>query len=202
MEHNGPRRPGRPRAFDHEQVVARAIRLFWSEGADVPLDSVTAATGLHKPSLYAAFGGKRGLYLEALDAYVAEARARMDEALAKTPFGDALRAFFEVDLDVFCGHEGVRGCFLISTASDAAGDDPQVRERVEAVFAGMRLSMLERVRQAIEVGDLPATIDPQAITDLIASTHIALSVEARAGRSRAELEAKVRRFLDIVNRVP
>jgi AcrR family transcriptional regulator len=164
----------------------------------VPLNAVTAATGLHKPSVYAAFGGKRGLYLAALDAYVAEAGARMSDVLSREPFRDALRAFFDVDLEFFCGRDGVRGCFLISTASDAASDDPQIRARVEKVFDGMRQAMRARVSQAIEAGDLRAATNADAITDLIAATHIALSVEARAGVSRRDLEGRVHRFLDFI----
>lgn len=197
MEQN-KRRPGRPPEFERGEVVARAMRLFWSKGADASLDAVTLATGLHKPSLYAAFGGKRGLYLEALDSYLAEAGARTSEALSRESFRDALGAFFGVDLEFFCGRKGVRGCFLMSTAIDAAADDPAVRGRVERVFSEMRAAMLARVKRAIAAGDLPPDVSPGVITELIASTHIALSIEARSGRPRSELEEKASRFVDFV----
>lgn len=197
MEQN-KRRPGRPPEFERGDVVARAMQLFWSKGADASLDLVTVATGLHKPSLYAAFGGKRGLYLEALDSYLAEAGARTSEALSRESFRDALGAFFGADLEFFCGREGVRGCFLISTAIDAAAGDPAVRERVERVFSEMRAAMLSRVERAIAAGDLPRDISPDVITELIASTHIALSIEARSARPRSELEEKASRFVDFV----
>lgn len=64
----------------------------------------------------------------------------------------------------------------------------------------MRRAMLKRVEQAVEAGDLPTNIDPQTSPTPFASTHIALSVEARAGTCRAELEEKVRRFLDFILR--
>jgi AcrR family transcriptional regulator len=198
MEQNNSRQRGRPRSYDRNEVVDRAMRLFWNRGADAPIDEVSRATGMHKPSLYAAFGGKRGLYLEALDSYVSQSRKQMGEALALEPLQHALETFFDVDLNIFCGTKGQRGCFLISTAIDAAAADPDVRGRVERVFAGMRSAILERIEQAIAAGDLRKDADPSMITDLVTSTHVSLSVEARAGISRKELERKVQRVLALI----
>jgi TetR/AcrR family transcriptional regulator, copper-responsive repressor len=198
MEQNSSKQRGRPRTYNRKEVVGRAMRLFWNVGADAPIDEVSRATGLHKPSLYAAFGGKRGLYIEALDSYIDQSRAQMSGALALDPLPRALETFFKVDLDIFCRTEGRRGCFLISTAVDAAADDPDVRERVERVFAGMRSTILARIERAVAAGDLSSAVDSSTIADLVTSTHVSLSVEARAGTSREELEDKVRRVLDLI----
>jgi AcrR family transcriptional regulator len=174
------------------------MRLFWRKGANAPLDALTEATGLHKPSLYGAFGGKRGLYLAALDAYLADSGSRMAKALSLEPLAAALRAFFDVDLDIFLGSGGQRGCFLMSTALDRAANDPDVRKRVDRAFVGMRSAILARVEKAVAAGDLPPSAERELITDLITSTHVSLSVEARAGRGRSELEAKVHRLLALL----
>src|SRR5439155_26569331 len=132
-------RRGRPPTYDRDAVVDRAQDLFWKEGAStVSLDALATATGLHKPSLYAAFGSKAGLYVAALDAYIERGAPDVSGALAKQPLRAALDAFFEADLDVFCGSDDKRGCFLIGTAIEAAAGSEAVRDRVETGFAGLR----------------------------------------------------------------
>jgi len=199
MVQKGPRKPGRPPAYERDDVVEKAQRLFWKDGAaGVSLDALSEATGLHKPSLYAAFGGKAGLYVAALDAYIERGAPDVQGAFARAPLRSALEAFYEADLDVFCGPEGRSGCFLVGTAIQAAADVPEVRSRVEAVFAGLRRLLRARLERAADEGDLAAAADVDALTEILFGTHIALSVEARSGARRAELREHYRRVLDFL----
>ena len=62
-----PKRRGRPRDYDRQAALQRATDAFWKSGySGTSLDSLTTATGMNPPSLYAAFGNKRALYLESL----------------------------------------------------------------------------------------------------------------------------------------
>jgi AcrR family transcriptional regulator len=196
MEQKVRRGPGRPRAYDRDEAVDKAQLLFWKEGAaGVSLDALSAATGLHKPSLYAAFGGKTGLYVAALDAYIERGAPDVQGAFARAPLRLALEAFFEADLDVFCGPAGKRGCFLVGTAIQAAAETPEVHARVQAVFAGLRRLLRARLERGVVEGDLPAGTDVDALTEILFGTHIALAVEARAGAERAELR---KRYLQVL----
>lgn len=191
MEQNPSRRRGRPPAYDRDAVVDKAQRLFWREGASgVSLDQLVGATGLHKPSLYGAFGGKEGLYVAALDAYIERGAPDVSGALARAPLAAALETFFEADLGVFCGSEGRRGCFLIGTAIEAAAGSEEVRARVEAVFAGLRRIIRARLARAVAEGDLPAGADLDALTEILFATHTSLAIEARAGVAREALRAR------------
>ena len=190
------RRRGRPRSFDERAVVDAAQAMFWKDGAGgVSLDQLSAATGLHKPSIYGAFGGRAGLYLAALDAYIDRGAPDVSAALAARPLSEALRAFYKADLDVFCAREHAPGCFLIGTAIDAAAESEEVRERVDTVFAGLRRTLSRRVEAGLADGDLPADADIEAITEIVFGTHIALAVAARSGCPRREL---TRRFESVV----
>lgn len=190
-EQKEPRRRGRPRGFDEREVVDKAQALFWKEGASgVSLDQLSAATGLHKPSLYAAFGGRAGLYMAALDAYIDRGAPDVSGALAAKPLTAALAAFYEADLDVFCSAEHAPGCFLIGTAIDAADGNEDVRGRVEMVFAALRQTLRRRVELALADGDLPANSDVEALTEIIFATHVALAVEARAGSPKGDLHKR------------
>jgi AcrR family transcriptional regulator len=199
MEQKGPRRPGRPPAFDRDEVIGKAQRLFWKDGAaGVSLDALCAATGLHKPSLYGAFGGKAGLYAAALDFYIEQGAPDVQGAFAGAPLRAALEAFFEADLDVFCaGGEG-RGCFLVGTAIQAAGEVPEVRSQVERVFASLRRLIRARLERGVAEGDLAPGPDLDSLTEILFGTHIALSVEARAGAPRAELRRHYSRVVDFI----
>ncbi|MEA3011294.1 MAG: TetR/AcrR family transcriptional regulator, copper-responsive repressor [Sphingomonadales bacterium] len=199
MEQKAPRRRGRPPAFDRESVVAKAQRVFWREGpAGASLDSLAEATGLHKPSLYAAFGGKSGLYSAALDAYIESGAPDVRQALARAPLRKALEAFFEADLDVFCGPEDRRGCFLIGTAIEAAAGDPAIRVRIDAVLTGLRRTLGARIASAAAEGEL-AVADVEAATEIVYATHVMLAVEARAGTARVELRKRLGRILDLLD---
>ena len=186
-----PRPRGRPRSFDERKVVEKAQLLFWKDGASgVSLDELSAATGLHKPSLYGAFGGRAGLYVAALDAYIERGAPDVSGALSAKPLSAALLAFYEADLDVFCAAQHAPGCFLIGTAIEAAAESEVVRERVDMVFAGLRRNLRRRVEAAVADGDLAAGTDVDAVTEIIFGTHVALAVEARAGARRGELKKR------------
>src|SRR6185369_10477201 len=75
-----PKRRGRPRAYEPEVALARALDVFWREGfAATSLDDLSAATGMNRPSLYGAFGDKRELYIKSYESYRDRARVRMAE---------------------------------------------------------------------------------------------------------------------------
>lgn len=198
-EQKEPRRRGRPRSFDEHAVIDKAQALFWKDGASgVSLDELSAATGVHKPSLYSAFGGRAGLYVAALDAYIDRGAPDVSGALAATPLTTALRAFYEADLEVFCAKRHAPGCFLIGTAIDAAAESDEVQARIDRVFKGLRGTLRKRVELAVADGDLPADVEVDALTEIIFATHVTLAVAARAGCSRNELR---KRFESVVGLV-
>ena len=198
-EQKGKGRRGRPRGFDEREVVDKAQALFWEAGASgVSLDQLSAATGLHKPSLYGAFGGRPGLYVAALDAYIDRGAPNVSGALANKPLAAALSAFFEADLDVFCAPSHAPGCFLIGTAIEAAADNADVRQRVDMVFEGLRKILRKRVKVAVADGDLPNDSDVDAVTEIIFATHVSLSVEARSGSSRADLRKRFKHVVRLI----
>src|SRR5262245_3761272 len=117
------RRRGRPRAYDPETALQNVIEAFWRTGySGTSLDDLSAATGMNRPSLYAAFGDKRALYLRALDHYWTLGHEGMREALAyDRPLAEALMRVYRKALSIYfpsLGHP--RGCFAIGTATTEA----------------------------------------------------------------------------------
>src|SRR5271156_1550048 len=109
-----PRRRGRPRAYQPEVALARALDLFRKDGfAATSLDHLSAATGMNRPSLYGAFGDKRELYIKSYQRYRADARAAMIEIFRdELSIRKRLERIYAVALEIYLsGEAGPRGCF-------------------------------------------------------------------------------------------
>ncbi len=189
---------GRPRSFDPDQVLARARETFWKHGyAGTSMDQLAAASGLHKPSLYGAFGDKRRLYLETLDRYLAEAREAFGAALLLPKLADVLDEIAERSIELFT-RSGPNGCFMLTTAVPEASGDPEIMAAVRAAMDELDQALASRFRQAIRAGELSEDADPEALAMIVASHHYDLSGRARAGYSVDELRALARRRNEIV----
>ena len=83
MKHNkSSGRMGRPRSFDIDRALDRALQVFWRKGYEgTSLSDLTKAVGVNRPSLYAAFGDKKALFRKALDRYLTGPAAYTQEAL-------------------------------------------------------------------------------------------------------------------------
>src|SRR5580692_10846158 len=130
---------GRPRSFDAEAAVERAMGVFWSRGYyATALPDLLRATKLSRGSLYAAFGDKHSLFLRALDRYVANALSRMEIELdSRREPVDGLRAYLAGYVDRTSGANGRRGCLLVATAMELAGHDAEVDRRIGSFFKAM-----------------------------------------------------------------
>src|SRR3954469_15555132 len=125
---------GRPRSFDADEVLEKARGVFWTLGyAAASLDDIAAATGLNRPSLYAAFGDKHALYMAALTRTRAGATAAMRAMMGtEGPLRTVLAKLFDAALESYVAGDAQRGCFIIGTAVTQAVDDPDAR----ALLAG------------------------------------------------------------------
>ena len=194
---------GRPRSFDPDQVLANVRDTFWRHGyAGTSVDQLVTATGLHKPSLYGAFGDKRRLYLAALNAYLEEARTAFGEVLARPKLADSLGGFFRRVIAMYTrdGPAG-RGCFMMSTAVPEAGEDPEIVAIVRGAMEGLDRAMVRRFQRAIDDGELPPSADPEELARVVVTSHYELSSRARAGYSAEELKPLAEQTLATVRRL-
>ncbi len=191
---NPPRRRGRPRAFEPDAALARAMDVFWREGfAATSLDELSAATGLNRPSLYGAFGDKRALYIQAYRRYREQVRETFSPLFAeKAPLGDKLRRIFLAALDLYLsGEEGPRGCFTVLSASSDAIADPEIRAMVAEAIGNSDRAFERLFAAAREAGELPAGADPKRLARMASAIIHTLSIRARARVPIAEIEPVV-----------
>src|SRR5436190_20350133 len=195
------KRRGRPRAYQPEIALGRALDLFRKDGfAATSLDDLSAATGMNRPSLYGAFGDKRELYIKSYARYRADSRAAMAEIFKhQAPIRERLRRMFAVALDIYLsGEEGPRGCFTVMTAASEAIADPEIRNFVLEGLQELDKAFAFCFRAAIENGELPKTSDPKALAQLASATIHTLAIRARARVPRQELEAIVCGAIDVM----
>ena len=196
-----PKRRGRPRAYQPEVALGRALDVFWKEGfAATSLDDLSAATGMNRPSLYGAFGDKRELYIKSYATYRDRARQRMGEAFAaELPLRDMLERIYSIALDMYLsGKDGPRGCFTVMTAASEAVFDPAIRELVVTGLVETDRFFARIFKRAQERGELPASADPAVLALLASATLHSIAVRARAQVARAELETIVKGALDVM----
>jgi TetR/AcrR family transcriptional regulator, transcriptional repressor for nem operon len=189
---------GRPRGFDTEAAVERAMNVFWSRGYHgTSLPDLLRATKLSRGSLYAAFGDKHSLFLRALDRYIADAMRRMDIELAP-PEGpiDGLRAYLAGYVDRTSGANGRRGCLLVATAMELAGQDVEAGRRVAGFFKAMETRVAAALSAAKTAGQLADGVDPSSAARILVCFVEGLRVVGKTAPARITSQATADALLD------
>ena len=196
-----PKRRGRPRAYQPDVALGKALDLFRKDGfAATSLDDLSAATGMNRPSLYGAFGDKRELFIKSYQRYRADARAAMAGVFRdELPIRKRLERIYAVALDIYLsGESGPRGCFTVMTAASEAVADPEIRAMVLEGFAELDKAFAACFRLAREKGELPEGADPMVLAQLASATVHTIAIRARARTPRRELEAIVKGAIDLM----
>ena len=197
------KRRGRPRAYQPEVALGKALDLFRKDGfAATSLDDLSAATGMNRPSLYGAFGDKRELYIKSYQRYRADARAAMIDIFRdEAPIRKRLERIYAVALDIYLsGESGPRGCFTVMTAASEAVADSEIRAMVLEGFGELDKAFTACFRLAKEQGELPANADATVLAQLASATIHTIAIRARARVPRGELEAIVNGAIDVMLR--
>jgi TetR/AcrR family transcriptional regulator, copper-responsive repressor len=196
-----PKRRGRPRAYQPEVALAKALDLFRRDGfAATSLDDLSAVTGMNRPSLYGAFGDKRDLYIKSYQRYRDDARAAMLEVFrAEAPLRERLQRIYAIALDIYLGGEyGPRGCFTVMTAASEAVADPQIRAMALQGFVELDKAFAACFRLGKEKGELPDDADPVVLGQLASATIHTIAIRARTRVPRKELQAIVNGAIDVM----
>jgi AcrR family transcriptional regulator len=180
---------GRPREFDTDAALERAMRLFWAKGYEgTSVGELTETLGISRPSLYAAFGDKQSLFRAALERYAAGPAGYVAVALGKPTAREVAEHLLRGAADLQASTRNPGGCLTVN-GGIACGDEAEpVRQALNAHrTAGVAL-LRRRFEQAKAQYDLPKDSDPAALARFLAAVVYGMAVLASGGASRKDLE--------------
>jgi len=181
---------GRPREFERDVVLDRAMQVFWSRGYEATsIRHLVDRMRIQRGSLYDTFGDKRALFFAAIDRYDRVVTAKLLAALDEPASGkDAIRRFFRFKVELALEPRRPRGCLVTNSAAELASRDRGAATRVGAVLAKIEAAFHRAVVRAQKAGEVDRARDPRALARFLTSSAQGLSVMAKAFPERAVLE--------------
>lgn len=195
------KRMGRPRTFDEDEALLAAMNAFWTKGYDgTSMKDLTAAMGISGPSLYAAFGDKRELYLKSIDRYADVDACAPVVALETEPdIRKALRGFMEAVIGYATAKEGgARGCFLASCVSTTVGEVEGVAERMESAIRDTDERLAARFDVEKAKGVLPEDFPSMERARLLFDMRQGYVFRGRAGATAKTLLSDIDDRIDML----
>ena len=183
----------RPREFDEDEVLAKAMELFWTHGYDATsITDLMDATGLAKGSLYKGFGDKKRLFMLALDSYLTDANAALLECDTTSQTGcEALERVFSGVVGMSTRSGVRRGCLSVNSAIELAPHDPDVRNRLRRNTRQKERTFAAIIRRGVADGSLRKDLDPEAGASWITTVTNGLQVRGKLGLTPKQAEETV-----------
>ncbi|MEE1942831.1 TetR/AcrR family transcriptional regulator [Streptomyces sp. TRM 70361] len=180
---------GRPRGFDTDEALERAMRVFWEQGYEgASLSDLTDAMGITRTSMYAAFGNKEELFRKALERYTEGPASYGARALREPTARQVATAFLNGSVRATTRPGCPAGCLGVQ-GSLAAGDPGAGARDTLVAWRNGHLSLLrDRFRQAVDEGDLPPGTDPGLLARYLMTVANGIAVQAAGGATRDDLQ--------------
>ena len=183
------RRTGRPLSFDREAALNPAMLLFWRHGYEATsLAELTRAMGVTAPSIYAAYGDKKGLFRAAVHRYLTRSQTPAEVIAQAATAAAAARALIEGAAAAFTGADTPAGCLLASSAIAVSAEADDVREELAAIRREIETALCARIAADMDIGEVPAGADPAVLAAYVMAVIQGLSTLARDGATRAKLQ--------------
>lgn len=183
---------GRPKNFSREEVLQKAITVFWKHGfADASLQDLEAATGVNKSGLYAEFKNKEDLYLASLQHYID--RPNRNGVLSQLPLGwKNVEAFLK--LGQVCTTEE-KGCFAVSSMRELAVLPAEAHDMVMQNVARMRHLLLKNIRAE------PTKMDAEIITEMVMTFFSGFCLEQNLKTTKAASARKITHLMQVIRSI-
>jgi TetR/AcrR family transcriptional repressor of nem operon len=178
----------RPKEFDRDAAVERAMSVFWSKGyAATSTDDLLQAMRIGRQSMYDTFGDKRRLYVEALERYQRESIAGHIKRLRLG--ASPLTGIEALVVGVISSDRATRekGCMGVGAICEFGTADPELADLRVKSGSMLHKALIERLQDAQAVGEIGETVDIERAARFVETTMLGLQVAAKAGESARAL---------------
>jgi AcrR family transcriptional regulator len=179
---------GRPRSFDVEAALDRALEVFWRQGYEgTSLSDLTTAMKINRPSMYAAFGKKEELFGKVLERYITGPGAFAAHALDAPTARDVVERLLYGAIDLTTGPDTPHGCLNVRGTQACGPESESARRQVIAHRMVGEAALVRRLEQARSEGDLPPESDPADLARFVTTVSDGIAVQAAGGCCPNEL---------------
>lgn len=179
---------GRPRVFDMDEALEKALKIFWERGYEgTSIAELTETLGVNKPSLYAAFGNKEELFYKALMRYASGPVAFVNEVLNEPTASKVAESFLVKAAEFLTDPQHPKGCMIVQGALSSGESAELVRNILINSRRLYENKLAERFAKAIVDGDLSSDANPKCLAKYLATLHQGMSVQATSGATKEEL---------------
>jgi AcrR family transcriptional regulator len=185
---------GRPRSFDREAALERAMQVFWQHGYEATsISDLTEAMGINPPSLYAAFGDKERLFLECLERYKSGAGGQAQNKLEQAPTArQAVETLLDEAAFELTSSSHPSGCMLVLAATNCSAESASVQQAVASMRGKLETALTARIARGIADGELVKPVEAAQLSKFYATVLYGMSIQSRDGASREALRATAR----------
>ena len=179
---------GRPRTFNREKVLDRAMHVFWEKGYEgASMHDLTTAMGIKPASLYAAFGNKQAMFERTLDHYLAGPAAFMSAALEEPTAYAVAERILRQTAEALTARRARYGCMTIQAALVGGDETKAVRKKLIRLRVRAQNALRQRFEQSKSDGNLPEDADAAGLADFITCVFQGMTVQAINGAGREQL---------------
>lgn len=184
---------GRPRTFDKASALKSAMHVFWEKGYEgTTMSDLVQAIGVKGPSVYAAFGNKDSIFIEAVKEYSemilnGPLKALNDES----DIYQAIKKLLEGNLDFFVNSTNPKGCLIMTSAINATPEHTDLVDFVRSYRDDYKQRLVKRFELAIEQKQIRTEIDPAYLAEYYLMIIHGMALRAKDGSCLSELTKAV-----------
>lgn len=186
---------GRNKEFEEDEVLKKAMELFWLQGYEkTSMSDLVEHMGIHRKSLYDTFGDKHSLYLKAIDCYSLNTSEALNYVISQAKTArEGIKNIFSLMIDGTEEHPC--GCFIVNAVTEMAMRDKEVDEKAEEALAQSERLMGELIRKGQKDGEFSCSLSADSLAEILHSTLLGVRVYARTSGSREKLHGLADNFL-------
>src|ERR1700688_3019529 len=185
---------GRPRAFDRDAALHRAMELFWRQGYEsTSISDLTSAMKITAPSLYAAFGDKERLYLEAVERYKSGLGDSGSILAGEATARGAIKRLLEGSaIELTNTRDHPPGCMVVASAINGSPESAHLQAALRGCRVEAEARIRAKIKRGVKDGELPPGTDAAALAKFYMTVMQGMTIQARDGATQKELLAVAR----------